>query len=80
MTFKDNTSENYDLVIGADGVHSTTREMAFTKEEYDLIDFGCYSAIFGLPNYLKLKRSEIAFDSNQKFISVSSVGKSTKYT
>lgn len=45
--------------------------MAFVKEEYELIDFGCYSAIFSLPNYLKLKRSEIAFDSNQKFISVS---------
>ena len=72
VTFKDNKTENYDLVIGADGVHSTTRDMAFVKEEYELIDFGCYSAIYSLPNYLKLRRSEIAFDSNQKFISVSS--------
>ena len=72
VTFKDNKTENYDLVIGADGVHSTTRDLAFAKEEYDLINFGCYSAIFSLPNYLKLRRSEIAFDSNQKFISVSS--------
>jgi 2-polyprenyl-6-methoxyphenol hydroxylase-like FAD-dependent oxidoreductase len=72
VTFKDNKTENYDLVVGADGVHSTTRDLVFLKEEYDLIDFGCYSAIFSLPNYLKLKRSEIAFDANQKFISVSS--------
>nr|WP_099982805.1 tetracycline destructase Tet(48) [uncultured bacterium]AKQ05892.1 tetracycline destructase Tet(48) [uncultured bacterium] len=72
VTFKDNKTENYDLVIGADGVHSTTRAFTFDKEEYDLIDFGCYSAIFSLPNYLKLRQSEIAFDANQKFISVSS--------
>ncbi len=72
VTFKDNTNENYDLVIGADGLHSTTRDFAFGKEGYERIDFGCYSAIFSLPNYLKLRRSEIAFDSNQKFISVSS--------
>lgn len=72
VTFEDSKVENYDLVIGADGVHSTTRDLVFVKEEYDLIDFGCYSVIFSLPNYLKLRQSEIAFDSNQKFISVSS--------
>lgn len=72
VTFNNNKTENYDLVIGADGVHSTTREMVFSTEEYERVDFGCYSAIYSLPNYLKLERSEIAFDSNQKFISVSS--------
>jgi len=72
VTFKDHKTKNYDLVIGADGLHSTTRSFIFDKNEYDLVDFQCYSAIFSLPNYLNLRRTEIAFDSNQKFISVSS--------
>lgn len=72
VTFKDNKTKRYDLVIGADGVHSMTRNLVFSKEEYKLINFGCYSAIFSLPNYLKLRQTEIAFDLDQKFISVSS--------
>lgn len=38
VTFDDGTTETFDLVVGADGVHSTVREQCFTdwtKREYD---------------------------------------------
>jgi len=38
VTFDDGTTERFDLVVGADGVHSTVREQCFTdwtKREYD---------------------------------------------
>ncbi len=38
VTFEDRTTETYDLVVGADGVHSTVREQCFTrwtKREHD---------------------------------------------
>ncbi|MEV6769510.1 FAD-dependent monooxygenase [Nocardia sp. NPDC051030] len=38
VTFASGTTERFDLVIGADGVHSATRRMAFGPEE----DFGTY--------------------------------------
>ena len=31
VTFEDGTAETYDLVVGADGVHSTVREQCFTE-------------------------------------------------
>jgi len=38
VTFDDGTTETFDLVVGADGIHSTVREQCFTdwtKREYD---------------------------------------------
>ena len=40
--FKDGRTEHYDLVIGADGIHSATRRMVFNKEEYKLVNLGAY--------------------------------------
>ncbi|MCW8399824.1 FAD-dependent monooxygenase [Legionella sp. PATHC038] len=36
VKFKDGKIENYDIVIGADGIHSATRRMIFDKNEYQL--------------------------------------------
>jgi 2-polyprenyl-6-methoxyphenol hydroxylase-like FAD-dependent oxidoreductase len=33
VTFNDGTTESFDLLIGADGVHSTTRDLVFGPEE-----------------------------------------------
>lgn len=34
VTFSDGTSEEFDLVVIADGIHSTTRQLAFGKDAY----------------------------------------------
>jgi 2-polyprenyl-6-methoxyphenol hydroxylase-like FAD-dependent oxidoreductase len=43
---KDARIERYDLVIGADGIHSSIRRMVFDKDEYKLVNLGAYISIF----------------------------------
>lgn len=70
--FKDGRTEHYDLVIGADGTHSTTRRMVFDKDEYKLVNLGAYFSVFSIPNYLNLSHTEVQCEVNQKLISVTS--------
>jgi 2-polyprenyl-6-methoxyphenol hydroxylase-like FAD-dependent oxidoreductase len=72
VQFKDGRTEHYDLVIGADGLHSTTRRMVFDKDEYKLINLGTYFSVFSIPNYLNLNHTEVLFEANQKLISITS--------
>lgn len=72
VQFKDGRIEHYDLVIGADGLHSTTRRMVFDKEEYQLTNLGAYFSVFSIPNYLNLNHTEVQFEANQKLISLTS--------
>lgn len=68
--FKDGRKEHYDLVIGADGIHSATRYMAFNKDEYQLINLGVYLSIFSIPNYLNLRHTEVLCEMNEKLASI----------
>lgn len=70
--FKNGKSEQYDLVIGADGMHSTTRHMVFNGYEYQLINLGAYFSTFSIPNYLNLSHAEVQCEANQKLISITS--------
>lgn len=70
--FKNGRVERYDLVIGADGVHSTTRHMVFDKDEYKLINLGAYFSVFSIPNYLNLSHTEVQCEANQKLITITS--------
>jgi len=72
VNFKDGRKEHYDLVIGADGIHSATRRMVFDKDEYKLINLGMYFSIFSIPNYLNLNHTEVQCEVNQKLASISS--------
>lgn len=68
--FKDGRSEHFDLVIGADGIHSGTRRMVFDKTEYQLVNLGSYISIFSIPNYLSLNHAEVQCEANQKLASL----------
>lgn len=70
--FKDGRNEHYDLVIGAEGMHSATRRMVFSKDEYKLVNLGAYFSIFSIPNYLGLNHTEVQCEANQKLASISS--------
>ena len=72
VQFKDGRTEHYDLVIGADGMHSTTRRMVFDKDEYKLTNLGAYFSVFSIPNYLNLNHTEVQCEANQKLISITS--------
>lgn len=72
VQFKDGKTEYYDLVLGADGLHSLTRRMVFDKEEYKFTDLGIYFSVFNIPNYLHLHHTEMLCEANEKLISITS--------
>ncbi len=72
VQFKDGRTEHYDLVVGADGLHSITRRMVFDIDEYKLTNLGVYFSVFSIPNYLNLNHTEVQCEANQKLISITS--------
>lgn len=72
VTFKDGHIEHYDLVIAADGLHSSTRGMTFSDEEYQHFNLNAYISICSIPNYLNLNRTQALFEKDQKLISMNS--------
>lgn len=70
VTLNDDTTQEYDLVIGADGLHSSTRGHVFS--EVALYDLDAYLSVFHIPNFLNLSHSEVTFERNQKLIHMNS--------
>ncbi|MGW0121572.1 FAD-dependent monooxygenase [Streptomyces sp. NPDC003327] len=58
VTFESGTVRRFDLVVGADGLHSNTRRLAFGPEERYKRHLGAYICIFTAPNHLGLDRWE----------------------
>ncbi len=61
VTFERGPSRRFDLVIGADGVHSLVRALAFGPEAGFVRDLGCYVSIFSAPNSLNLDGWELMY-------------------
>ena len=54
VVLKDGLRRRFDLVAGADGVHSNVRKLAFGEEKPFLHELGTASAVFSIPNSLGL--------------------------
>ncbi|MEU8386052.1 FAD-dependent monooxygenase [Streptosporangium sp. NPDC048865] len=54
VTFERGEPRRFDLVVGADGLHSTVRALAFGPESRFVRDTGLYCAIFTTANHLGL--------------------------
>lgn len=72
VSFKDGSKKQYSLVIGADGLHSSVRNLIFAEEDYELLNLGAYISVFSLPNYLNLRHTERLFEIDQKLVHYSS--------
>lgn len=70
VKFKKNKPREFDLVIGADGLHSTVRQLAFGDESRYLRGLGLYLCVFTIPNYLNLNRLEIQYSEIGKVAAV----------
>ena len=61
VTFANASPQRFDLVIGADGLHSNVRKLVFGDEKQFIRYLGHYVAIFTIPNFLGLHHWEVIF-------------------
>ncbi len=59
VRFRSGTEQSFDLVVGADGLHSNTRRLVFGPEADYLHSVGTYVAGWSVPNHLGLDRWEV---------------------
>jgi 2-polyprenyl-6-methoxyphenol hydroxylase-like FAD-dependent oxidoreductase len=55
VTFEHAPARRFDLVVGADGLHSNVRRLAFGPEERFTTWIGAYLAVASVPDYLGLR-------------------------
>ncbi len=72
VTFTNGSRETFDVVVGADGVHSRTRELAFGPEASFVHPLGSCMAIWSAPNHLGLDREQLLFQGVHQIASIKS--------
>ena len=73
--FSDNSKADYDLVVGADGLHSTVRSLLFKEVVEEKDDWRLWYA--WIDNKYKNQRSVIEYIEARQFISIFDAGKKT---
>ena len=61
VRFERGAHRTFDLLVGADGLHSLTRSLVFGPEESFSQFLGGYLAVFTVPNYLHLENRMVGF-------------------
>jgi 2-polyprenyl-6-methoxyphenol hydroxylase-like FAD-dependent oxidoreductase len=75
VTFERAAPRRFGLVVGADGLHSTTRRLALG--ELPLSHLGAYISIFTVPNHLRLDREEVMYFEPGRLVFAYSTGPSS---
>ncbi|MEW9550598.1 FAD-dependent monooxygenase [Nonomuraea sp. NPDC050783] len=78
VTFERAAPRRFDLVIGADGPHSTTRRLAFGPEERYVRHLGVYCAIFTTANHLGLDHTGHAYRTAGRLVAMYSARGNTE--
>jgi 2-polyprenyl-6-methoxyphenol hydroxylase-like FAD-dependent oxidoreductase len=66
VTFERGEPRRFDFVVGADGLHSKVRTLAFGDESRFVRDLGAYVSIFTTPNHLDLDGWELMYSTPGK--------------
>lgn len=74
VLFQQAGRRRFDLVAGADGLHSKVRSLAFGEEANYVRYLGYYVSIFTIPNYLNLDRSGLYYGTVGKKVGIFSGG------
>jgi 2-polyprenyl-6-methoxyphenol hydroxylase-like FAD-dependent oxidoreductase len=74
VLFNSGLRRKFDLVAGADGLHSKVRALAFGEESKFARYLGCYVSIFTIPNYLNLDHSGLYYGTLGKRVGIFSGG------
>jgi 2-polyprenyl-6-methoxyphenol hydroxylase-like FAD-dependent oxidoreductase len=78
VTFERSAPRRFDLVIGADGLHSNVRRLAFGPEERFVRGLGVHCAIFTVPNHLGLQYAGHVYRTGGQLASVYSARHNTE--
>ncbi|WP_113700052.1 FAD-dependent monooxygenase [Nonomuraea lactucae] len=70
VEFRRGAPREFGLVIGADGLHSQVRRLAFGPEERYVRHLGYYAATWSLPNHLGLTRGSIGYNAPGRLASI----------
>ncbi|WP_214409707.1 FAD-dependent monooxygenase [Sphaerisporangium fuscum] len=70
VTFERGAPRRFDLVIGADGLHSVTRRLTFGPEEQFVKHLGVYCAIFTTANHLGLDHTGHGYRTAGKLVAM----------
>jgi 2-polyprenyl-6-methoxyphenol hydroxylase-like FAD-dependent oxidoreductase len=70
VTFKRSEPRTFDLVIGADGLHSNVRALTFGDESQFIHHLGYYVSIFTAANHLHLDRWQLVYNMPGKLAGV----------
>ncbi|MFF8293149.1 FAD-dependent monooxygenase [Streptomyces sp. NPDC016309] len=70
VTFRHGAPRAFDLVIGADGLHSTVRRLAFGPEEGFVRHLGHYAATWRLPNHLGAAPGSVGYNAPGRLAAV----------
>jgi 2-polyprenyl-6-methoxyphenol hydroxylase-like FAD-dependent oxidoreductase len=74
VTFERGAPRTFDLVVGADGLHSITRRVVFGPEELFMRFLGGYLAVFTVPNFLYLENRMMIFTVPGRVAAIYPVG------
>ncbi|GAA1693863.1 FAD-dependent monooxygenase [Fodinicola feengrottensis] len=77
VTFERSAPRTFGLVIGADGLHSAVRRLAFGDEAQFKTDLGYYAASFSVPNTFGLDHSGWIYNEPNRYVNLSS-GRDTR--
>ncbi|MBB2743439.1 UNVERIFIED_ORG: 2-polyprenyl-6-methoxyphenol hydroxylase-like FAD-dependent oxidoreductase [Microbispora rosea subsp. rosea] len=78
VTFERGAPRRFDLVVGADGLHSITRRLAFGPEEDYVRHLGLYCAIFTTANHLGLDHTGHVYRTANKLVAMYSARRNTE--
>ncbi len=67
VEFEKESPRTFDMIIGADGLHSHVRKLVWGDETQFLNKLGLNISFYSIPNYLNLDHVEIEYHSPQKF-------------
>lgn len=76
VTFRGGSRRTFDMVVGADGVHSRTREFLFGPEEQFHRYLGYCFAVFTMPNTFGLSHETVMWNAPGKAAALYAVGDS----
>ncbi|MFF3666270.1 FAD-dependent monooxygenase [Microtetraspora malaysiensis] len=78
VTFERAAPRRFDLVVGADGLHSTTRRLTFGPEKDYVKHLGVYCAIFTTANHLDLDHTGHAYRTANRLVAMYSARHNTE--